>query len=1537
MPFPLFQRSKSKAKQKKEDDKDVKKKPTFESDKSKFISDDDSELNAIAQETSHLLERITTVSPSRKRPRKVVGRVTIEVLDSFPPSARPDEQEQAPTVTLEKVVEIPPLTPLSTGDAFGFEEEENRVRESTDIFVPSTIPEKKAVEVQKQILDDEKERLRQTMQPALSLPAPEVDEPSIRTADNANRAAIRIQAVARGHIVRRQSELYSAQKLPPARDPDEPVWREITDPERGETWYYNTQTGQSQWEPPLTSLPSISKPAAKQVTSPSSSNNQCSLPPLSPTTEAKTKTETIAKSPGKTPRQTLPTLMKDPFLLQDLDDDSMNGPQSQSKNSRSSPGNATEEEMVDWMDDAALFLADGSKNSKLRDTIRDALKISKFDSVSALLTSSISFNAKRAKYRRSSSSMASSPSSSPVSREVVLGKKPDTYMVAVVARDTATAKKKKKPLKSSQRLRIRDVADDGFIANDEDPQVAQTSRQKSPTKPTSNMQCFACWSAIKGCLCEEHRDPFDNRPRPASESALMCSNWDIDQLRRKYRAEEIQEIFMKANSSLRYDKQRKSYITVIEQRHPIYRVVEATLTAFNKTMRRKLHTRSWFRSFLEQLRLGRVPHASPPSLLKLRDTLRNGKWCESYSASVVQFHPKAPVTSKSFSPIPSAETIAIDPSAPELCYWVLKTECPVPKVLYQPRKYELLPRRCIPMPQPSFLDQIPLPVPNRFIDGGEKISWVERLCARMSQASLYRAVAQVKACTPPVGFDKPRRTRVTPPCCVLFANFGRKPSPGYLAIGGLIAELLIYMVVTTFVPPQFGNFTVTDRRAICPKTTPDHSAVYLCLEIDPTTLKYVVRPLEHALNTRRPPTIMICIQGEEYEMCLNRPEQTSEEAFFGFRTVLEWMGLDVPAEIRAVPFVPSGDVLTFNLPAFNTTITTRADRFYPFCEPTTRESTIAEFIHLLWMGKSSRNQPQCFTNLGSQDPGDFMKECNVDGAMGQCTPVIYRSWAFMQSSPFEEFVTDDGIAYWYDKRTGVTYWERPVMEQEKHRGEDGDIEGVVVDGRGEKATIGIGAPEARYAPQDVRKYVTKTMESPQEREARIKSVRISAQKHELVVEPEKVVVKEPPPPRIPRINVPPLPFQTKNAQTSSIEPRAAQKVNEPAGPSNNVTVKADKLPVSGGALVNEETKKLIQTLTQALGASMGQSSVVDVLQLGIGLGMGLGLKNSNGLIKDNESEVSLETERSEAVAVGMSPDDNMSITTRTERSVALDATPDELAPGEKIIHPFGTDFVTHPPPGEGESWIDKPVDFSQESQTAVEGFRGAVHRSVAALPRNFVQCASTTKTVKMETNYLPSMINKNQPRSMGIVRPRTAADEWLTIGYDPWVAGKELLNTELVRSLAVEDDDQPVVAGAAFIDTNEHAARQEVATQAAKEALELEHIFSLCRHGKYAEVENLLNQPDWLLPIDAKDNAGNTLLSVACQNNNKRIAKLCLRKGADVNTQNLNGQTVLHYTHAYGFHDLMEYLMEKGAKDDILNKDGLTCYEGLSSEAVEAI
>lgn len=73
---------------------------------------------------------------------------------------------------------------------------------------------------------------------------------------------------------------------------------------------------------------------------------------------------------------------------------------------------------------------------------------------------------------------------------------------------------------------------------------------------------------------------------------------------------------------------------------------------------------------------------------------------------------------------------------------------------------------------------------------------------------------------------------------------------------------------------------------------------------------------------------------------------------------------------------------------------------------------------------------------------------------------------------------------------------------------------------------------------------------------------------------------------------------------------------------------------------------------------------------------------------------------------------------------------------------------------------------------------------------------------------------------------------------------------------------------------------------------EIESIFSCARHDRREEIERYLNRG---IPVDIRDEYGNTMLVTACQNNNKRMAKLLLRRGANINARNYRGNTPLHY------------------------------------------
>ena len=103
---------------------------------------------------------------------------------------------------------------------------------------------------------------------------------------------------------------------------------------------------------------------------------------------------------------------------------------------------------------------------------------------------------------------------------------------------------------------------------------------------------------------------------------------------------------------------------------------------------------------------------------------------------------------------------------------------------------------------------------------------------------------------------------------------------------------------------------------------------------------------------------------------------------------------------------------------------------------------------------------------------------------------------------------------------------------------------------------------------------------------------------------------------------------------------------------------------------------------------------------------------------------------------------------------------------------------------------------------------------------------------------------------------------------------------------------------------------------------------SLLRNNKLPELQSYFEERRG--PVDDKESGScNSLLHIACQNGSKRGVKCLLRNGADINAQNNAGNTPLHYCFRYDFRELGEYLLEKGADDSVLNKDGQTCYEQL--------
>lgn len=154
-----------------------------------------------------------------------------------------------------------------------------------------------------------------------------------------------------------------------------------------------------------------------------------------------------------------------------------------------------------------------------------------------------------------------------------------------------------------------------------------------------------------------------------------------------------------------------------------------------------------------------------------------------------------------------------------------------------------------------------------------------------------------------------------------------------------------------------------------------------------------------------------------------------------------------------------------------------------------------------------------------------------------------------------------------------------------------------------------------------------------------------------------------------------------------------------------------------------------------------------------------------------------------------------------------------------------------------------------------------------------------------------------------------------TANYDPMSMG--MMQQGMMMQTPMQHSMQPISMSPSMSARSGTSSRSSSKTDVTKE------LFAKCRiwmgktKGGYDKLDKFLQ--DGRISARARDENGNTLLHVACQNNNKRAAKLMLRHGADLNAQNDNGNTPLHYLYQYQFHELAQYLVEKGADVTLRN------------------
>ncbi|KAL7546371.1 hypothetical protein ACHAWF_009708 [Thalassiosira exigua] len=718
-----------------------------------------------------------------------------------------------------------------------------------------------------------------------------------------------------------------------------------------------------------------------------------------------------------------------------------------------------------------------------------------------------------------------------------------------------------------------------------------------------------------------------------------------------------------------------------------------------------------------------------------------------------------------------------------------------------------------------------------------------------------------------------------------FATFGRKRANENIAVGGLSSEMIVSQLFTGRFPPQYKNFTCNHDAVLVPPSVDEATPTFPTLEVPPGKLPYIRRELVTPLDDRLPPAVMVktgLTPEDRHYFGLNRPEQTGEEGDVGFRTST-WCSLpEMDDAIDTNSFRPSQSVATPNSPALSPMRTMKVDGSHPFAKERSRTNRVADLYHLLLSDRScSSNALQMFTCVGSQQCGYFLQ--NGDGSLpiGRVVTRVVRSWAFLQSQeeehvPYEEERTPLGLG-------GVVLKRRPrhaksmptgvLMTNSRKDVRDAILRKMPVEKEPLEDAMAPSLTATR--PSDAPKITVTEVSTLAVKESRMDD--FSEESPERSAPIYRGVSAQ-----SLRSNAPGIPLpEIKGGQNSMVPMQSAKK---------------DALDADSISQVIGETLKSFSSKPE------------DLIRLGMGIGASLGAQGFLGLGRADQNGTPVESAPS-AGHIAAPLVENLTTAEKPGLDAIDNVTMKSCSSQESRVDPLNNDNFSC---SSEETKLDPLIDDGNALNDRKLVNFSDFHPS----PQGLLDTIAAKSVGSKRVEYLSYTFSLNlpAPRKIERLKPRPAVMEWKETGYDPWSAGRPPTSSTFVRSLAHETKRWP-------------KATRSDDPKLSDTAKEFKALCTLCRHGKYRELEEMINSPSWTLPIDHCDDSGNTLLMIACQNGNKRIAKLCLRRGSEINNQNLNGNTCLHFSYGYGFSDLGDYLISKGADDSLQNGNGLTCYE----------
>ena len=523
-------------------------------------------------------------------------------------------------------------------------------------------------------------------------------------------------------------------------------------------------------------------------------------------------------------------------------------------------------------DGKALFLPDGSANVNLRDTVRHALRVTRFDSVSTIMAHDSNV-LKGSKNGRGGASTT-------YELGPLRHKAKELSLAASFAMGGKRGKKRGGARGGAQSpdmidgsghpKSLRDVSYSGFdgvgslgpgraskrspgaaSGDDDDENASLLQTLKKPDNV-----CFGCWSSGNGNKCGAHKVALNDRS--GTDSMLICRNWDLGSLRYRYRSEDMQESEMADKASLRWDAERQRFVVTYVSKHATYRATNGVVERYDHGYARLRRWRAWIRSLVEDIRLGRAgARTNRPSMLRLRRTLLNNSSVVRFTLEIKEDIPLPPTTSTrdmSFN----ADRMAADPDHPgDPLLRIIVEVVPQPVALFQARPYDMPSRRrarvrSFFMAPPVVEDEVALSEQRREEDDGlpyggrlmrafrakdtnavaaiyaarrrhrvrDRRTYLRATSRNLAQGVLARALLRLDSSRNDVLRQEKvvERTKAVSIDSEIFGEYfcKRGRGPSNIAVGGLSRGVCLAELVLTFIPQQYGRYVVINKRVVAP-------------------------------------------------------------------------------------------------------------------------------------------------------------------------------------------------------------------------------------------------------------------------------------------------------------------------------------------------------------------------------------------------------------------------------------------------------------------------------------------------------------------------------------------------------------------------------------------------------------------------------------------------------------------------------------------------------------------------------------------------